>query len=62
MAREPADRDLARAIRRSPVLDRQLRAYWLRVLPYLGEDEKARLWATLQRADRELTGDTESPA
>ena len=48
------DRELTRLIRRSAVLDRKLKGYWLRVLPHLAETEKARLWSTLQRADDDL--------
>ena len=55
--RERSDRRLAQAIRSSPVLDRKLKDYWLRVLPYLDEAEKTRLWATLRRADQDLLDD-----
>ena len=55
--REPSDRRLAQAIRSSPVLDRKLKDYWLRVLPHLDEAEKARLWATLRRAGQDLQDD-----
>ena len=51
---QDVDRELTRLIRRSPVLDRKLKEYWLRVLPHLAETEKARLWSTLRRADDDL--------
>lgn len=54
MDNRSADRRLQQAIRRSAILDRKLKDYWLRVLPHLDEAEKSRLWATLRRADDDL--------
>jgi hypothetical protein len=51
---ELSDRQLARLIRATPVLDAKLKEYWLRVLPHLPQDDRVRLLATLRRADREL--------
>ena len=56
------DRELTRLIRRSPVLDRKLKEYWLRVLPHLAETEKARLWSTLRRAAEDLRAEDKPDA
>lgn len=46
-----SERNLARAIRRSAILDRKLKEYWLNVLPHLDDSERLRLWTVLKRAD-----------
>ncbi|HEX2170819.1 MAG TPA: hypothetical protein VHL09_00030 [Dehalococcoidia bacterium] len=53
-----SDRQLARLIRSSPVLDAQLKAYWLRVLPHLSDAERVRLLGTLRSAQRDLQGES----
>jgi hypothetical protein len=46
-----AERELARLIRRSPVLDAALKRHWLRVLPHLSPRDRRRLEAVLREAE-----------
>ncbi len=48
----PPGRDLSTRVRKSRVMTAELKKYWLGVLPYLSEQERAKLEALLDGEER----------
>ncbi|MBI3977094.1 MAG: hypothetical protein HY331_02805 [Chloroflexi bacterium] len=50
----PDDRTIARAIRKSRLMDAALKKHWLAVLPHLAAEDRVRLWAILVEANGQI--------